>query len=99
GGPKTVLPVASLSNAKRPRKVLPQILVAILFQIGCWSPSLCGQSLRPDASSRPGRVALADSIAEVPAAADQKFATGLIRSDLTQSESEATIEFSVALKM
>ena len=94
-----MLPVAALSNAKRPRKVLPQILVAILFQIGCWSPSLFGQSLQPDASPRPGRVALADSIAEVPAAADQKFATGLIRSDLTQSESEATIEFSVALKM
>jgi hypothetical protein len=88
-----------LPNAKRPRKVSPQVLIAIFLQFGCSSPSLFGQSLQPAASPQNGRVALAESIAGVPATVNQNAAAMLVRTELTQAESQATMEFSVALKM
>src|SRR5271166_1831214 len=68
-------------------------LVAILLPIALCSLSLHAQSSQPGTE----RVTLPDSIRESPAGA--QGAATLVRSELSQAESETTMEFSVALKM
>src|SRR5271165_3829825 len=61
-----------------------------------------GQTPQPAPSAGTDRITFTGSIREVPTAKPQ-FASGasatLVRSELTQAEAEATIDFSVALKM
>ena len=94
-----MLTVAALSIAKHSRRLPAEALIVIFLQIVCYSPSAFGQSLQPDASPQSARVALADSVAAVPAAVNPSSPAAVIRTDLTQSESETRMEFSVALKM
>jgi kumamolisin len=68
----------------------------------CLSLASQAQSPRPVASAASGRITFADSISQVPVSRSL-LAPGtsvtLVRSALTQTETEATIEFSVALRM
>jgi kumamolisin len=73
-------------------------IIAILLQIAFSSLSLSAQS--PQSSSSPGaaQITFSESVVGFPSGSNRK-AAALVRSELTQAESEATIEFSVALKM
>jgi hypothetical protein len=83
--------------AKSRRKSLALGLIGMVFSL-----SLHAQTPQPGASPATGRVMFADSIKEVrtgaPLITSGASAT-LARSELTQTEAEAKLEFSVALKM
>jgi hypothetical protein len=73
--------------------------LAIFLPIALFSFSLFAQSPQPSASPGTGQITFSESIVGFPSSANQKAAVTLAQSELTQAESEATIEFSVALKM
>ena len=78
---------------------LNRLIVAILIGL---SFALQGQPPQRSAAIDPDRIAFPSSLKEV-VTAEPQFGSGdsalLVRSELTQSEAEATIEFSIALKM
>ena len=86
-------PNAPFSNLDGVKNGWTKCLVAILVQIALCSLFLHAQSLQPGTE----RVTLPDSIRESPAGA--QGAAALVRSKLSQAESETTMEFSVALRM
>ena len=88
-----VPPNAPISNLDGVKNGCSKCLVAILLQIALCSLSLHAQSPQPGTE----RITLPDSIRESPAGA--QGAATLVRSELSQAESETTMEFSVALKM
>ena len=73
--------------------------IIIFLQIALSSYPLFAQSPQHSASPGAGQITFSESIAGLSPGTNQKAAATLVRSQLTQAESEATIEFSVALKM
>jgi kumamolisin len=73
-------------------------IVAILLQIVLCPLSLLAQSLETSSSPGAVQITFSESIVGLPSATNQKAAAAVLRSELTQAESEATIEFSVALR-
>jgi hypothetical protein len=74
-------------------------LVFFALAIGFASERLFAQSPQSGAAAGPERVTFSDSIAGIPPQPNQPSAATLVRNYLTQAESEAPMEFSVALKM
>ena len=74
-------------------------LIAIFLPIALFSFPLFAQSPQPSASPGAGQITFSESVVGFPSNTNQKAAATLVQSELTRAESEATIEFSVALKM
>ena len=74
-------------------------IIAILLQIASAPFSLFAQSPQPSSSPGADQIAFSESVVRFQSDTNQKAAATLVRSELTQAESEATMEFSVALKM
>src|SRR5215471_60598 len=74
-------------------------LIIIFLPIALFSYPLLAQSPQQSASPGAGQITFSESIAGLSPGTNQKVAATLVRGQLTQAESEATIEFSVALKM
>jgi kumamolisin len=80
---------------------LAQLTFLILISV-CFT--LLGQTSQPAASAGADRITFAGSIKELPTAGSQsQFATGafatLARTELTATEAEASLDFSIALKL
>src|SRR5262249_32134882 len=82
-----------------PRDFRAKGLIAILLAVVLSPFSLFAQSPQTSASPGTGQITFSDSVVGSPSGTNQKPAAALVRSELTQAESEATIEFSIALKM
>jgi kumamolisin len=74
-------------------------IIAILLLIVLSALSLFAQSPQTSASRGAVHISFSESVAGSLPGTNQKVAPTLVRSELTQAESEATIEFSVALKI
>jgi kumamolisin len=74
-------------------------IIAILLAIALSSFSLLAQSPQTSAFPGTGQITFSESVVGFPSGTNQWAAAALVRSKLTQAESEVTIEFSVALKM
>ncbi len=93
-----MFPPISLSIFDRLRS--PRISLGfIALAIGFASPRLAAQSPQSGAAAGPERVTLTDSVAGIEARPNRPAPATLVRNDLTQPESETSMEFSVALQM